>query len=374
MSEEKPGKPSPVLIGVGTLVGAILLLQAAALLSVFWSRTAFGHRFDPVVFSEFETVRSTESVNDTLGLQRAEQARREARRPVQDDVTRAMERAERERARARLQEQQSASLQGAAEKDAAAFQQRGEALLQSGLRQPAAEAFEAALRRAPGYLPAIRRLAPLYEDQGLASQARFLWEKAGSVAGGDPAAAAEIQSNLKRLAGVDDAIRKAGDKPIVLTPVPGLLDAAAPVASAARLRIARVARVDLPLEDLYDLRFRLEFTLDSEGFLGTVELSGVRLEVAFYDQTRGADGIFRPVRVEAPGLPFKLQPRREWIAGERQTLSLNYSVPRGYFRGKTMRSGTAYSYCGIVAKLYFHGELNDRYADSPSLARETGME
>ena len=140
-------------------------------------------------------------------------------------------------------------------------------------------------------------------------------------------------------------------------------------AAGARLRIVGVTRTDLPLEDLYDLRFRLEFILDSEGFVGPIEIGLVRLEVIFFDQVPGDGSVPRPVRV----LPFQVRPRREWVAGEKQTLSLNYSVPRGYFRSKAIRYGTGYSYYGIVAKLFFRGEIQDRMPDPPALASEAGQ-
>jgi hypothetical protein len=373
MPEARTGKRSPVSAAVLALCGAVLAVEAAAIVSVFWSRASFGHRFDPVVFSEFETVRSTESVNDTLGLKRAEQARREALRPVRDGVTLAMERAGRERAHARLKDQETSAIRGEAEKEAALAIERGEALLRSGLRQQALDAFEAVLRRVPGYLPALRKLASLYEEQGKGAQARFLWEKAAAAVGNDPAASAEIQANLKRLQGAEDALRRPGDRPHVVAPLLRPAVALPSGASLPRLKVSGVTRADLPLEDLYDLRFRLEFSLDSEGYLGPIDVADVRLEVHFYDQARTPDGGVRPVRVVAPGLPFQLQPRREWIAGERQTLSLNYSVPRGYFRGKAMRYGNGYSFCGIVVRLFYRGELQDRYHDPAALAAEAGQ-
>lgn len=360
----------PLMLGVGGLVGLLVLLQLAAIIWVFGSRLAFGRHFDPVIFSEFETVRSTESVDDTIGLRRAEEARREARQPIFDDVTRAMERAERERAQARSREEKASVLQSEAEKEAEILAQRGEALLGSGLRRPAIEAFESAVRRAPGLLSAVRRLSSLYEEQGQFSLAYFLWEKAGAGAGSPGPAATEIQSHLKRLAELDETTRKAGEKPLITSPRLRPPDVGSEAAPPARLRIARIVRTDLPLEGLYDLRFRLEFSLDSEGFLGPIEISGVLLEVAFYDQTRGSDGRWRPVRVEAPGLPFKLQPRREWIAGERQTLSLNYSVPHGYFRSKAMRTRSPYAYGGVMVTLSFRGVAQDRLAEPPSLFGE----
>lgn len=369
MSEVQTGKRSPMLVAVAVLAGVILVIQVIAVVSVFWSRIAFGARFDPVVFSEFETVRSTESVNETLGLRRAEEARREARHPVRDDVTLAMEKAERERAHARLRDQETDSLRGEAEREAVSLAQRGEGLLLAGLRSQAIEAFEAALKRLPGHLPALRRLASLYEQQGQASQARFLWEKAGSVSGLDVAATSEVQANLKRLAGVDDAIRRAGEKPVAAGPLLRPPEIAPGPAAGPRLRIVGITRTDLPLEDLYDLRFHLEFILDSEGFVGPIEIGQVRIEVVFFDQVRGNGGVPRPVRV----LPFQIRPRREWVAGEKQTLSLNYSVPRGYFRSKTMRYGTGYSYYGIVATLFFRGEIQDRMPDPPALASEAGQ-
>lgn len=366
--EETPraarGKFGPLALGVGALVGLLVLLQVAAMIWVFGSRLAFGQHFDPVIFSEFETVRSTASVDDTMGLRRAEEARREARQPVSDEVTRAMERAGRERDQARAREAKTSVLQSEAMKEAEAFARRGEELLSAGHRPRALEALESAVRRAPGYLPAVRRLSALYEEQGQYSQAYFLWEKAGASAG---TAAAEAQSNLTRLAEMDEAVRKAGEKPLVTTPRLRLPDLGSEAASSGRLRIAKLVRTDLPLEGLYDLRFRLEFLLDAEGFLGPIEISSVLLEVAFYDQTRGTDGVWRPARVEAPGLPFKLQPRREWLAGERQTLSLNYSVPHGYFRSKAMRSGAPYAYGGVRVTLSFRGVVQDRLAEPPTL-------
>ena len=368
MSEAQTGKRSRVLATVAVLAAVILIIQAVAVVSVFWSRISFGPRFDPLIFSEFETISSTESVNETIGIRRAEEARREARRPVRDGVTLTMEKAGREREHARLNDQENDSHRGEAEQEAASLAQRGEGLLLAGLRSQAIEAFESALKRMAGHLPSIRRLASLYEQQGQTSQARFLWEKAGSVSGLDVATTAEIEANLKRLAGVDDAIRGVGQKPSVTGPLlrPSAVVTGSPAGS--RLRIVGVTRTELPLQDLYDIRFRLEVTLDSEGHVGPIDIAGVRLEAVFFDQIRGADGRFRPVRV----LPFQLQPRREWVAGEKQTLSLNYSVPRGYYRSKAMRHGDGYSFCGIMVKLYFRGELQDRMADPPSLASESG--
>ncbi len=351
-------------LGLFALLAVVLVagVEVLAIVGVFWSRIHFGDRFDPVVFSEFETVRSTDSVNKTFGLKEAEAARRMARVVPRDQVTLAMERAGQELDQTRSRSAEADLLHDEAERDAVKLLAEAEAALAAAHRESAKELLQRALQKAPWHLPSVRCLGNLLEQEKNPGQARFYWEKLASMVPAQGAEQAEIQSNLNRLAGVETEIKK-------IPPSSGGIAGPEPVAVSATasagnsISLVAVRRQELPLQDLYDLRFNLQIVLGSAGTESSMDIAETKVEVVFFDQVRSAEGVTQPTKV----LAFPLQPKAAWPTGAEQTLSLNYSVPYGYFRRRSASSGGSCLFCGYVVRVFYRGKFQAAQAQPPEI-------
>ncbi|MBI4023350.1 MAG: hypothetical protein HY360_00110 [Verrucomicrobia bacterium] len=339
------------------LLIVVMLTQVVAMGTVFWSRTYFGSSFNPVLYSEFEARRSNAAVNNTLGLKEAEAARRAASAPVRDRVALTLERAVQEMDQARVRQSETDFVRQESEKKAESLMAQAEASWKIGALNRAADQLRGALALAPDYLPALQKMALLCEDQREVSQARFLWEKAAAIASPETPQMREIQQNLARLAGLYP-----DDKPAPETAAANNLSLDVPEKAPTQqepntLSLALVTRTNLPLQDLYDLRFNLRIALGSKGFEPYMDVSQTRVEITFYDQSNTAEGTLIPIKV----YHYALQPKGKWATGTEQILSLNYSVPRGYFRKRAQKFGSSYTFCGFVLRASYCGQILDTH-------------
>jgi hypothetical protein len=93
------------------------------------------------------------------------------------------------------------------------------------------------------------------------------------------------------------------------------------------------------------------------------------VEACFYDQSVSAAGVMIPIKV----LSSVLKPKSENSRVDMQTLSLNYSVPRGYFRKHMQNIGGSYGFCGYTLKVFYHGVLRDSYARPESILEKYAL-
>jgi len=341
---------------LGFLTALLLLLafivQFGALVGIYWSRSHFGHSFDPTVYSTFEDKKSDASISQTFGLKEAEEARQAAATLVRDTIGQTMDRASQEMDQTRAKRNEISLIKHEAEKKADEFLQQAHVSLEHGLQETAMEDIQSALRLAPDYVPAIRKLAQYYEARKDFAQAKFQWERAAVVAQPHTSEMEEIQRNLDRLS------TKAGESSVASAPP--RVESPPPVEHAGpnQLSVLSVSRNDQPLQDLYDLCFNLRLSLGSRGEESSMDYNDTRVEVIFYDQSRTAGGTLIPIKV----LSTVLKPKQAWATGTEQVLSVKYSVPKGYFRKKGQSFGSAYAFCGYVVNASYRGKVQDSYA------------
>lgn len=340
-----------------TLLGAALLVQAAAIGGVFWSRARFGSHFDPKIYTVFAAEKSNASVLDTFGWDKAMLARRQNDAPVHDEVTVAMDKAGREMDQARLQQDKLTDARKEAEKKAALWLGLADTAIKNRRPDVACERIQGALDAAPDYMPAIRKLALLHEQQRDFAQAAFQWQKASGIAPPDSPEMREIHENLARVSLLRteaDGNRESVQLPDTKArapdpdPVPG-------VATPNTAFLTRVTRTDFPLENAHDLIFHLQIGLGSHGAEPAMDIQRTRVEVDFFDQSTSAGGKLIPIKVKST----VLQPRQAWSTGNEQILTLKYTLPRGYLREKARAFGDSYAFCGFVVRVYYRGQLRD---------------
>lgn len=336
-----------------SLLVLALLLEGVFVGGIFVSRIMFGSRFDPVIFTNFETQKSTESVNATMKLDEAVAARRaEANIAIRDNVTRSVERAGQELEQSRVRSKENDLVREEAERRAEEMVSQAEGMWKMGSRNQALALLTAALQKSPDYLPVLRKMAQFYEENQNVAHARFLWEKAAAIAQPQTPEMEEVQKNIARL-----AMLYPETKPEA-APITGLRVDLPMAKEPDKVTLTLVTISDLPLEGLYDLRFNMRITLGSRGSNARMEVEKTVVEVIFYDQYQTLDGQTIPMKVAEK----KMSPVAPWMTGSEQVLSLNYKVPQGYFQRKAANLGPSYAFCGMVVRLWYNGRLHDVYA------------
>jgi tetratricopeptide (TPR) repeat protein len=329
------------------------LIEIFAILGIFFSRAHFGSEFNPAVFSAFQEERSSESVNRALGLSDAIAAREASRVPINDEITETLVRADRELLESRKEENQSGLLKAEAEKKAQFLTKQAQAYWEKGSYEFAFSALHQALQLAPDFLEATKRLAAYYEEKNNLTQARFHWEKAAAIAG---PSGAEADSIRERIARINEKI---GEKAESTAGTRSLL---------GDLKISRIVKTDLPLDDTYDFRFSLQIVLKTTDTEPRHDIAHTKIEVTFYDQSHTAEGVLIPMK--AMPSPAVLRPKQGWNSQSEQVLSLVYSVPHGYLQSRSQVYGKSYAFCGYIVRVFYHGVLQDSEAyPSPILSR-----
>ena len=347
-----------VTFGSFLLLTIACLIQAIAIGMVFWSRIHFGSNFNPIAYSEFQIIKSNQSVTDALGLDAAQKARNRSRAPVQDQATLMLKRASHDLDLARTRQKEIQLIEGETEKKAQSLVRLSEEAWARGAFDEAIRHLQTAVQNATDYLPAIKTLAARHEERGDFEQARFQWEKIAGIARPESADMVLALEHLQRLAPTTTVFRPAltpRDQLPAKTPAAVL---AIPQTPPAVLSLIEIKQTDLSLDDLYDLRFNLRFTLGSRGAEPAIDIAQTRVEVTFYDQSLSAGGALIPLKT----LSTNLQPRQSWRAGDRQVLSLNYTIPKGYLRKKVELFGGSYRFCGYVVRLFYRNQLQDSHA------------
>lgn len=329
------------------------LIECFSIFGIFLSRTYFGSEFNPAVFSAFQAERSSESVNYALGLSSAITAREASRVPIHDEVTETLIRADRELIESRMAENQTGLLKAEEEKKADALTKQAQIYWEKGSYSLAFNALHQALQFAPDFLDATKKLAIYYEERNNLTQARFHWEKAAALVASSGAEAVRIREHIVRIN------EKMGENAEVQVPSPSLL---------GDLRISRIVKKDLPLEDSYDLRFSLQIILKTTDTEPHHDIAHTKVEVTFYDQSHTAEGVLIPVK--AMPNPAILQPKQVWNSQSEQVVSLVYSVPHGYLRSQGQVYGKSYTFCGYIVRVFYYGVLQAAEANpSPILNR-----
>jgi len=339
------------------LLAMICLTQMFAIGMVFWSRAHFGSNFDPKIFTDYQTILSSQSVSDTLGLEEAQKARDRMRAPVHDHVTVMLKQADEELEQSRVKQSETRIIEGQSEKQAEEWVRLAEESWKKGALDEAIRHLRTALQKTTDYLPALRTLAARLEERGEFEQACFQWEKIAGIALPESADMKEALDHLQRLASTPvPRDQTSGTFAASQTPLPRIM--AAPQTPPQVLSLVEVRQTDLTLQDLYDLRFNLRFVLEAH-LAASIDNTRTKLEVTFYDQSLSAGAELKPLKI----LSTILQPRQAWNAGDRQVLSLNYTIPKGYFRHKIKRlHDSGYRYCGFVARLFYQDQLQDSHA------------
>ncbi len=350
------------------LLGTAFLAQMIAIAGGFWARAYFGSRFDPEVYSTFAAEKSNASVVSTFGLEKALVARRAANAPVEDDVTRTMDKAGEELEQTRVRREEFSQVRKEAERQADAWIQQAKTAWKNHLPDVAYRNLQNSLEVAPDYLPAIKELALFHERQHDFAQARFQWERAAGLALPQSMEMEEVQQNLVRInRRYAEILRNQEPLPTPVT----VFRIATPNSFGAPpppnvITVNRVTQKNLPLEDLYDLCFYLRIVLGSQGAEPRVDIRHARVEVDFFDQSHSAGGVLIPIKVKN----ITLQPKETWMTGKEQILTLRYALPRGYLRGKAQVFGTSYSFCGYVMRVYYRGQLQDTYANPANILKK----
>lgn len=347
-----------VSFGTFLLLASAIFLQSLAILGVVWSRVHFGCSFDPIVFSAFEEKKSDASVSRALGLQEAKALQNISVISENDPASLAMDKADQEIDQARIRQAELDFVKKESDKKAEQALRQAEISLKNHSPELAISQLQAALQYAPEYLPVIKKLAFCLELQHAFESARFQWEKASGLLPPQSTELAEVQQNIARLAKLANESRTAVETaPITTLRVtsPSYLSDN----SADSIRVIQITRNDLPLEDLYDLRFNLRITLSSHGKGPSIDLNQVKVEVSFYDAITSANGSLDPKKI----LSTNIQPKQLWSIGTEQVLLVNYSVPRGFFRKQAKKFGSSYGFCGYQVRAFYRGQLQNSFSE-----------
>jgi tetratricopeptide (TPR) repeat protein len=188
----------------------------------------------------------------------------------------------------------------------------------------------------PDYLPAYEERAQVYERRGLLEKAREQWKEVMNRSPGTPLYERAAAERIR----LGQAARE-----------------------AAQARIISVDAVKLQATEEYDERRILNITLAPSSPDKMLDVSGVRIEVLFYDADRKSGKILR-TRAIVPKEPLKLEGR--WGAGEHKSAEATYLVPRG-FRAREAKEGRETQFYGYLVRIYYHDQLQAQDARPKTL-------
>jgi hypothetical protein len=369
-------------MGTLLMLGGAILIQAGALCTILYSRVVSGTKFDPILYMEYQASKSADP--DPLNLNHA-RAQRLRGSQIHDEVTMATIRAGNEMEVFRARENERELLRKEAERRAEEQISLAELYWKHRSEDVAIRQLQSALKTAPDYLPAILRLADYSESINDWKQARFFLEKAASIV---PPGSPELQRIQARLNQLDPTVNlplkipshraeiarssspsPQGTKGESLSQQNRRSPAAATTAtpstnSKAASWFKEIRKTEMPLEDQYDLRFNLQVLIGSA--LAMEEMQRTKVEVSFYDQSSSAAGTIIPIKV----VNSLLQPVESTRLPNEYVLSINYSVPKGYFQKQMLAYGKTYQFCGYTLRLLRDGrELDSRTEPESILQR-----
>ncbi len=338
-------------------------IQIFAISGIFWSRNYFGSSFDPKIFSEFAEKQSDESVSRVFGLEEAKTARMTTSTPLSEETLQVMKKADQERQVEQVRQSEAELVKTESEKTADEIVSQAEILWKNGSTGPAIEQLQMALKLAPDYLPVNLKLAALYEEHHDFTKARFQWEKAAGMASPQSSDMREIQQNLDRLNELYTETKRFQETmrtPALRLEMPTLKSG---MEEMRKVSIFEVTRKDLSLEGMYDLRFDLHVHLTARPSDPSMDIRQTKVEAIFYDQSLTAEGTLIPIKI----LTIPLYPKQSWMTHKEQTVSLNYSIPRGYFHRRIQDFGSSYAFCGFVIRAYYQEKIQDTYSSPPDI-------
>jgi hypothetical protein len=333
------------------VVGCAFLLQLLTMGGILWSRLSFGSSFNPTLYSEFEAKNAETSIQETYKIETGELSLENTRAVEKDHVSRAIEQAGEEMENARLRWNENDLVRREAEKKAMVMIEQADVFAKNQSWDLAIEQLQRAIHMAPDFLPAIRKLALVYEERHDYPKARFQWEKAGGIALPQSAEMKEIQEHLDRLSTLAE-VKRTPD-----TPVTSLRLEAPVAAQMNELKIKEVTMKQVPLEDLYDFRLNVSISLTSSGSEPMMDPNQTKIEVIFFDKSYTAKGTLVPIKM---GGVVKA-PEKAWETGTVLLLSVKYGAPAGYLRKKRLAYGDGYDFCGFITRVYYRGKLQDYY-------------
>lgn len=340
----------PLTLGTLILMATACSIQVVAIGAVFWSRAHFGSQFKSEVYDDYVRADSDEAIIVNLRQREIKRARDEAMQaPSQEQVALILRRASDELSQARSRANEVQIVTGESEKQTVQIMTLAEEAWKRGDRPEAIRQLQLAVQATPSYLPAMKMLALYYEENGQFEPARFQWEKILGMASPDSENAKEAQTRIEQLA-------LKPKETVVATATPAVVETAT---APNTISLLTVDRTDLPTEERFDLRYNLRFTLNARGSEPAMDISQAKVEVTFYDQTLSATGTPVPLKV----LSTVLQPKAPWPTGTQWVTSLNYSVPRGYFKKRAKVFGDSYRFCGYVVRVFYRQELQDFRAE-----------
>ena len=210
-----------------------------------------------------------------------------------------------------------------------------------GQQGGAFELLHQAMSEVPDYIPLVRMVAEYYKESGDFSKSSFFWEKVKLLS---ESQSPEWKASSEQLAQIEQLQRKA---------MPS--ERAHRAVGAGRLRIVKVDEKPAALEDLYDQKFTLEIVLSANLTEPLVDAQQTKVEILFFDQYHSESGVILPKRTAST----LIRPSQSWASREQETLSVTYSVPRGYWRKNLKMYGKSYDFCGYVVRVYYKGEFQD---------------
>ncbi len=361
------------------LLVSVMAVQAFAISSVFWLSSSFGRHFDGKIFWDVMREKSETSLNQAFKMKEAMLARENANRTEYDNQWLLMKNMEIEHDLVRARQAESMVVRGVWEKKADESIHSAAELSEKHLYAEALIELKNALTFAPDYLPAIREMAILYEQQHDYPRARFQWQKAVTLAPPQSDELSEIQGNLIRVIKLDDddrshAYKPEGDgilpagkqSPPVTHPRDSAILTQTPTVPMT-LRIVKVTRDKLPYGEVaekYDICFKLEVRVSSSGADSSVDMGALRIAASYYDQYMNSDGDLVALKVSDRDLPIT---RKPWKTGDEMSFQGEYSRNFGGFRESRRKYGNTYGFCGYVVRVYYGGQLQHVYAEPASV-------
>lgn len=372
------GVPFRTLAVRDRLIGATLLLLAAAIVveacsvtAIFLSRSRFGTRFDVESFDGWRRAKSDIEVDNTLKRTEAQKKRAEILRPVTNDASAFLaQRAVVEHQVMRATVDEDRLIRNLNEKTAEDLVREATVATEAGKTAGAIVILKQALANTPDYMPAIRELALLYEQQQDYPQASFQWQKAATVAAPGSPDLGEIQGNLNRVSRLaeDERSRRATlSKPAVPLRWDTPNRQGPPPPTPTGITVGDIIRKDLELEyggRAMDVRFQLQIPLSSRGSDAWVELRALQVKIAFYNQVRSSGGETRALLA----LADTVEPGREpWATGTQRICLINFHLEKNYLRSHRARHGDSFQFAGYVVRVYYRGNLMDERSVPDSL-------
>ena len=331
-------------IGIGLLVFLHLICFAAIAIS----RMYYGESFNPILFAQFIEARKGDVWNPFQPAPEGPGAPPPAPAPVQTATLLSSQTNQVAGSSAaandwmQLSEEERQLVRARKIQLAQNTMRDAERKWLLGQQRDALDSLHKVLDEIPDYVPLVSLMAGFYQETGDLSKASFFWEKVKLLSDANSQEWQAAKEHLAKLQIQEQRSKSSGE-------------ARAPV-GAGKLRVVRVSeKRPGSQEDLYDLLINLEITLSANLSEPTVDAQQTRIEILFFDQYRSASGVLLLVRT----LSQSIRSPASWSSRENESLSVTYSVPRGYWRNRLKAYGKSYDFCGYVVRVYYRGEFQD---------------